>query len=217
MIKQDFHIENLQYPYLKLKPNRGMKTPVKITMGVFCGVAVVVGVLGIFVLPNPIIQNSSFTCTLTEGNPQGPYYIAGAPYKNKLGQSIEGQKLIISGQVLNQNCDPVPDAIVDVWQTDSNGNYYFEDFTLRGKIKADKHGQYKLETIFPGKYSEAGVIRPAHIHLKVSSPSLPSHTTQLYFEGDEHHDFFVNPSLILKLDETDGIKYSEFNFVIFTP
>jgi len=40
---------------------------------------------------------------------------------------------------------------------------------------------------------------------------------QLYFEGDEHYDFFVKPSLILKLDEKDGIKYSEFDFVIFTP
>ena len=174
-------------------------------------------VLGVFVWPNPVMQSSSFACALTEGNPQGPYYIAGAPNKEKLGDELEGQPLIISGQVLNHNCDPVPEAIIDVWQTDSNGNYYFEDFTLRGKIKADEHGQYKLETIFPGKYSEAGFMRPAHIHVKVSAPSLSSHTTQLYFEGDEHHDFFVRPSLILKLDEKDGTKYSEFDFVIFTP
>jgi len=189
----------------------------KKTVGIVISVILVVGALGIFVWPNPVTQNPSFACALTEGNPQGPYYIPGAPYKEKLGQTLEGQKLIISGQILNQNCDPVPEAIVDVWQTDSNGNYYFEDFTLRGKIKADESGQYKLETTFPGKYSEAGFMRPAHIHVKISVPSLPSHTTQLYFEGDEHHDFFVKPSLILKLDEKDGIKYSEFNFIIFTP
>ena len=175
------------------------------------------GVLGIFVWPNPVIQNPSFACALTEGNPQGPYYIAGAPYKEKLGEALEGQKIIISGQVLNQNCDPIPEAIIDVWHTDSNGNYYFQDFTLRGKIKADENGQYKLETRFPGKYSEAGFMRPAHIHVKVSAPNLSSHTTQLYFEGDEHLDFFVKPSLILKLDEKNGTKYSEFDFVIFTP
>ncbi len=175
------------------------------------------GVLGIFVWPNPVIQNPSFACALTEGNPQGPYYIAGAPYKEKLGEALEGQKIIISGQVLNQNCDPIPEAIIDVWHTDSNGNYYFQDFTLRGKIKADENGQYKLETRFPGKYSEAGLMRPAHIHVKVSAPNLSSHTTQLYFEGDEHLDFFVKPSLILKLDEKNGTKYSEFDFVIFTP
>jgi len=189
----------------------------KKTVGILVPVIIVVGVLGIFAWPNPVFQNPSFACALTEGNPQGPYYIAGAPSKEKLGDTLEGQLLIISGQVLNQNCDPIPDAIIDVWQTNSKGNYYFEDFTLRGKIKADELGQYKLETIFPGKYSQAGIMRPAHIHVKVSAPSLSSHTTQLYFEGDEHHDFFVRPSLILKLDEKDGIKYSKFDFVIFSP
>ena len=189
----------------------------KKTIGVLASIIMVGGVLGIFVWPNPVIQNPSFACALTEGNPQGPYYIAGAPYKEKLGETLEGQKIIISGQVLNQNCDPIPEAIIDVWHTDSNGNYYFQDFTLRGKIKADENGQYKLETRFPGKYSEAGFMRPAHIHVKVSAPNLSSHTTQLYFEGDEHLDFFVKHSLILKLDEKNGTKYSEFDFVIFTP
>ncbi|MCH8973079.1 MAG: hypothetical protein IH814_02950 [Thaumarchaeota archaeon] len=189
----------------------------KKTIGILASIIMIGGVLGIFVWPNPVIQNPSFACALTEGNPQGPYYIAGAPYKEKLGEALEGQKIIISGQVLNQNCDPIPEAIIDVWHTDSNGNYYFQDFTLRGKIKADENGQYKLETRFPGKYSEAGLMRPAHIHVKVSAPNLSSHTTQLYFEGDEHLDFFVKPSLILKLDEKNGTKYSEFDFVIFTP
>ena len=189
----------------------------KKAIGILVSIIMVGGVLGIFVWPNPVIQNPSFACALTEGNPQGPYYIAGAPYKEKLGEALEGQKIIISGQVLNQNCDPIPEAIIDVWHTDSNGNYYFQDFTLRGKIKADENGQYKLETRFPGKYSEAGLMRPAHIHVKVSAPNLPSHTTQLYFEGDEHLDFFVKSSLILKLDEKNGTKYSEFDFVIFTP
>jgi len=185
----------------------------KKTVGILVPVIIVAGVLGIFAWPNPVFQNPSFACALTEGNPQGPYYIAGAPSKEKLGEALEGQLLIISGQVLNQNCDPITDAIIDVWQTDSNGNYNFEDFTLRGKIKADELGQYKLETIFPGKYSE----RPAHIHVKVSAPGLSSHTTQLYFEGDEDYDFFVRDSLILKLDEKDGTKYSKFDFVIFNP
>jgi len=89
-------------------------------VGILIPVIIVVGVLGIFAWPNPVFQNPSFACALTEGNPQGPYYIAGAPNKEKLGDGLEGQPLIISGQVLNQNCDPVPEAIIDVWQTDSN-------------------------------------------------------------------------------------------------
>jgi len=116
--------------------------------------------------------------------------------------------------VFDYNCNPVPGAIIDIWQTDSKGNYYFEDFTLRGKIHADENGIYHLETIFPGKYSESGVVRPSHLHVKVSSPEGEPLTTQLYFDGDEHHDWLVKPSLILQINETDGIKYSEFDFTV---
>jgi len=171
-------------------------------------------VLGSMLWQNDGLQNSNYPCALTEDNAEGPYYIADAPQKEKLGESLEGQKLIISGHVFDYNCNLISGAIIDVWQTDSNGEYYFEGFTLRGKIHADENGMYHLETIFPGKYSESGVIRPAHLHVKVSSPEGEPLTTQLYFAGDEHHDWLTKPSLILKLNETDGIKYSEFDFTI---
>ncbi|WP_316504938.1 hypothetical protein [Nitrosopumilus sp.] len=182
---------------------------------------VAVPVITVLVLGSLLWQNSGmqnldeYPCALTKDNAEGPYYIAGAPQKEKLGKSLEGQKLIISGHVLDYNCNPVPDAIIDVWQTDSNGKYYFDDFTLRGKIIVDGNGMYTLETIFPGKYSELGSFRPAHIHVKVSSPASPPLTTQLYFEYDEHHDLLVKPSLILDYDEdVNGIRHAEFDFVI---
>ena len=171
-------------------------------------------VLGSVLWQNDGLQNFDYPCALTEDNSEGPYYIADAPQKEKLGESLEGQKLIISGHVFDYNCDPVSGAIIDVWQTDSNGEYYFEGFTLRGKIHADENGMYNLETIFPGKYSESGTFRPAHLHVKVSSPEGEPLTTQLYFADDEHHDWLTKPSLILKLNEIDGIKYSEFDFTI---
>ena len=123
-------------------------------------------------------ENSNYLCALTDDNAEGPYYIAGAPQKERLGDALEGQKLIISGNVLDYNCNPIPGATIDVWQTDSKGKYYFEDFTLRGKITSDANGMYHLETIFPGKYSELGSFRPAHIHVKVSSPEGEPITTQ---------------------------------------
>ena len=172
-------------------------------------------IIGTLIFAWPALQNSNFACPLTESNPQGPYYLAGAPYKEKFDE-LPGQRLVITGTVLNQDCQIVPNAIIDTWQTDSNGNYYFEDFTLRGKITADENGQYTIDTIFPGSYSEGGVNRPSHLHLKISEPGMASHTTQLYFEGDEHVDFMVKPSLILLLEEQDGILYSNFDFVIFT-
>ena len=177
-------------------------------------IAVII-IFGGFIFAWPTLQNSTFACPLTENNPQGPYYIAGAPFKEKFDEML-GQRLIITGTVMNQDCNVVPNAIIDLWQTDSDGNYYFEDFTLRGKVIADENGEYVIDTIFPGSYSEDGLARPSHIHLKVSAPGMTSHTTQLYFEGDEHHDFMTRPSLVLSLNEQDGILHSYFNFVIFT-
>ena len=179
---------------------------------------ILIGILivaGGFVFAWPTLQNFAFACPLTESNPEGPYYIAGAPYKEKFDE-MPGQRLIITGTVMNQDCDVVPNAIIDLWQTDSDGNYYFEDFTLRGKVTAGEDGQYTIDTIFPGSYSEEDITRPSHIHLKISAPGMPSHTTQLYFEGDEHHDFMTRPSLILGLNELDGVLHSNFDFVIYT-
>ena len=172
-------------------------------------------VLGSILWENGGTPNSDHLCVLTEDNAEGPYYIEGSPTKKKLGTSLDGEKLIISGNVLDYNCNPVPGALVDIWQTDADGEYYFEDFILRGKIHADENGNYTLETIFPGKYSEAGVFRPAHLHVKILSPEgEPSLTTQLYFANDEHHDWLVKPSLILELNQMNGIHYGEFDFVI---
>jgi protocatechuate 3,4-dioxygenase beta subunit len=160
------------------------------------------------------MPNSDNPCTLTAENPEGPYYVLGSPQKEKLGEFLDGQRLVISGNILDYNCDPVPNAIVDVWQTDSQGEYHFEDFTLRGKVHANENGFYSIDTIFPGIYSEAGQFRPAHLHLKVSSPEGSSLTTQLYFAGDKHHDWLTSSSLILDLNDVDGVKYAEFDFVI---
>ncbi len=170
--------------------------------------------LGSVLWQNDGLQSFNHPCAPTEDNAEGPYYIAGAPQKEKMGESLDGQTLIISGHVLDYDCNPMSGATIDVWQTDSDGKYHFDDFTLRGKIQADENGMYHLETIFPGKYSESGIIRPAHLHVKVSAPEVEPLTTQLYFAGDEHHDWLVEPSLILKLNEKDGIMYSEFDFVI---
>jgi len=181
--------------------------------GITAGI-ILIGVFGLTVWPNPVFQNPAYACQLTQGSPQGPYYIAGAPYKERLGIGMDGTSLVITGMILDQNCDPIPGGVIDVWQTDDSGNYHFEDYTLRGKIVSDENGMYILDTILPGKYSAAGSIRPAHIHLKVSAPGQNSHTTQLYFEGDPDFDFFVKDSLVLKLEEKNGIMYSEFDFVI---
>ena len=177
---------------------------------------VVIIAIGSMLLQSPTIQSIGYPCLLTEDNAEGPYYIENAPTKEVLGASMEGQRLIVSGQILDRNCDPVSNAIVDVWQTDTNGEYYFEDYTLRGKIYADNDGRYTLDTVFPGKYQDGGIFRPAHLHVKIFSSEdyQESLTSQLYFAGDKDHDWLVKQSLIMDYKEIDNVQYSEFDFVI---
>jgi len=182
------------------------------------GVTIIAVVIGIFFVLGFIQEQElqSYQCRPTPDNPQGPYYIAEAPFKEIFGESLEGERFHLTGKVLNQDCQPIPGAVLDFWHTDSFGNYDHEGYTLRGRIQTNQNGEYFLDTVFPEKYGEFGFMRPRHIHLKVHAPDEPTLTTQLYFENDSDRDIFVKDGLILKLSESDGLKKSSFDFVIRT-
>jgi protocatechuate 3,4-dioxygenase beta subunit len=162
------------------------------------------------------LQQQAQSCKLTESNIQGPFYKEGAPFKQVLREGLGGERLVLSGKVLNMRCEPVEGAVLDFWQADSNGNYDNEGFTLRGKVKTDKDGKYLLDTIIPKEYGQGIAIRPSHIHVKVGIPGQSTLTTQLYFEGDTYNesDLFIKDSLIMKVVEENGTKKANFDFVI---
>lgn len=164
----------------------------------------------------PPQQQQTQSCKLTESNIEGPFYKEGAPFKQVLREGLEGERLVLTGKVLSESCEPIQGAVLDFWQANSNGAYDNEGFTLRGKIKTDKDGQYLLDTIIPKEYGQVNAVRPSHIHVKVGIPSQSILTTQLYFEGDPYNesDPFVVPSLIMKVTEENRTKKANFDFVI---
>ena len=174
--------------------------------GLGIGVTIIATVIGIIFVLGFIQEQElqSYQCRPTPDNPQGPYYIAGAPFKEIFGESLEGERFHLTGKVLNQDCQPISGAVLDFWHTDSFGNYDHEGYTLRGRIQTNQNGEYFLDTVFPEKYGEFGLMRPRHIHLKVHVTDEPTLTTQLYFENDSDRDIFVKDELILKLSEGDG-------------
>ena len=65
-------------------------------------------------------------CNLTEPTAQGPEYKAGPPFKQgqDFAKGLQGQRLELSGRVLNMaTCKPVQGAVLDLWQTNSSGDY----------------------------------------------------------------------------------------------
>jgi protocatechuate 3,4-dioxygenase beta subunit len=157
-------------------------------------------------------------CNLTESTGQGPEYKAGAPLRQgqDFAKGLQGQRLELSGKVLNTaTCKPVQGAVLDLWQTNSSGDYDYKGFNLRGKIVTDKDGKYLLDTIYPARlHGEGNITRPSHIHVMVGVPGQPIITTQVYFEG-QPRDSAVKDSLITKpLTDANGTKIANFDFVI---
>jgi len=119
---------------------------------------------------------------------QGPFYLANAPsIQNDLLADVSepGRRLTLSGQVLNLDCtQALPNTELDIWHADESGNYDNVGFNLRGTTTSNAQGFYVFETIFPGKYLNGAVYRPAHIHFKITPPGFGTLITQLYFSGD---------------------------------
>lgn len=160
----------------------------------------------------------------TETTVLGPFYVEGAP-EREWGESIaqglteNDETLVIHGRVVGLDGEPVAGAVVDVWQTNSNGMYDIQDpeqpeHNLRGRYRADSTGNYQINTIRPTKYpiptdGPVGDLlratnrhpwRPAHVHAIVSKPGYATLTTHLFDSADKYLDsdvvFAVKPSLI---------------------
>ncbi len=160
------------------------------------------------------VEPTPCSATLTPSNPEGPFYSPGAPERISLIESgMAGTPVLLVGRVMTTNCDPLPGALLDFWQTDVYGEYDNEGFELRGMLFADENGNYQLETILPGLYPG----RPAHIHVKVTPTGRAEHTTQIYFPGSQFGDAddFVDSALIAALEEATGGNFiATFNFVM---
>jgi protocatechuate 3,4-dioxygenase beta subunit len=112
----------------------------------------------------------------------GPFFRKGAPNQRTLRQAGEpGFPLLVSGRVVNSQGQLVEGAAVDLWHADHAGRYDTRGYKFRTKVTPDAKGDYTVETILPGHYSD----RPAqHIHYLISAPGHKPLITQAYFATD---------------------------------
>jgi protocatechuate 3,4-dioxygenase beta subunit len=143
---------------------------------------------------------------LTQPQMEGPYYKADTPERTVLfEEGMPGTRLILAGYVLDQNCQPLPEAWLDFWQADANGEYDNTGYRLRGHQFTDAQGRYYLDTVLPGLY----LSRPIeHIHVKVRLEGGQEITTQLYFPQQPVE------GLTVTLEERSDFLAGYFNFVV---
>jgi catechol 1,2-dioxygenase len=142
---------------------------------------------------------------VTPSDMLGPFYREGAPFRGKITPPLEaGDILAITGRVWGHDSrEPLPGAVLDIWQADIRGEYEDkeENVRLRARITADEQGYYEYETIYPGRYAT----RPAHIHYIVRHPDYVKLVTQLYFRGDANNkNETIEEALITDLEEVEG-------------
>jgi protocatechuate 3,4-dioxygenase beta subunit len=102
-----------------------------------------------------------------------------------------GEPLLLDGQLLTVDGEPVEGAVVEIWQTDDAGVYLHPQdpgFAARdtsfqgyGESVTDEAGAWSFRTILPEVYGG----RPRHIHAKVRIEGETVLTTQIYFSGGD--------------------------------
>lgn len=151
--------------------------------------------------------------TPTPAQTEGPYYTPASPERTVLSEpGMAGTRLRLGGYVLDRACQPVPGALVDLWQADADGRYDNDGYRLRGHLFSDDQGRWQVETIVPAAYPG----RTRHIHVKVQAPGRDVLTTQLYFpdEPGNARDPLYSKALLLRVAGDAEAKIARFDFVL---
>ncbi len=168
----------------------------------------------------------------TESTVFGPFHRESAPELpagGNIGPRDEsGVPTIVSGRVLDLNGAPIENALLDVWQADSEGLYdsqlpALDELHMRGKFRSDRDGRYLVRTVRPVAYeipsdgTVGGMLsatnrhawRPAHIHFVVSADGYQPVTTHIFDSTDRYLKsdtvFAVKESLICDFVEHDRV------------
>jgi protocatechuate 3,4-dioxygenase beta subunit len=113
------------------------------------------------------------------------------------GQAV-GQRIIVTGRLLDGGGRPIRGSLVEIWQANASGRYRHRadrwpgaldpNFTGAGRALTDEDGTYRFTTVKPGAYpwgNHANAWRPAHIHFSVYGWAFAQRlVTQMYFPDD---------------------------------
>jgi len=133
----------------------------------------------------------------------GPFYVANAPeYENGANICLDGkgEPLIVAGRVNDLVGKPIPNAKLEVWQTNDDGFYDVQqkgiqpDSNLRGVFTSDNDGGYSFKSVKPRHYpipsdGPVGKLlgamgrhpnRAAHLHFIVTAPGYEPVITHIF-------------------------------------
>ncbi|MFO7544033.1 MAG: protocatechuate 3,4-dioxygenase subunit alpha [Trueperaceae bacterium] len=111
-------------------------------------------------------------------------------------EGVQGERIVITGRVIDGGGNGVPDAMLEIWHADASGIYPHPTdpdarsvdprFRGFGRARTDDTGRYRFETVKPGvSNADHGRFAP-HVQVHVFARGMLTHaTTRIYFEGDD--------------------------------
>jgi len=153
----------------------------------------------------PILDLVPVIETLTETTGPGPVWseisTEDADLTTNAGTGGEaiGERIVVTGHVLDESGNAVPGTLIEIWQANASGRYVHwretafpapldPNFIGVGQTITNETGEYRFITVKPGRYpwgNHPNAWRPSHIHFSLMGPSLGTRlVTQMYFEGD---------------------------------
>jgi protocatechuate 3,4-dioxygenase alpha subunit len=112
------------------------------------------------------------------------------------GPQAKGERVHLTVRVLDGNGEEVPDAMIEIWQANSDGKYNHPDdqqqkpvdpgFLGFGRMGTGEKGNCEFETIKPGRVPGPESIPQApHLNLAIFGRGMLKQLyTRIYFEGD---------------------------------
>jgi protocatechuate 3,4-dioxygenase alpha subunit len=136
----------------------------------------------------------------------GPFFSIGFSWlyrDNLAGPGVSGERVEISGRILDGDGNPVPDGIVEIWQVNSQGKYAHPDdpqekkveegFIGYGRVPTDGSGRFRFKTIKPGRVpGPDGSLQAPHLEISIFTRGLLRRLiTRIYFpdEASNAEDF----------------------------
>ena len=128
----------------------------------------------------------------------GPFFSIGLDWMNRanLAEGSAGERVAIRGRVLDGDGQPVPDAVLEIWQADAEGRYHHPEhadprnnatpFVGFGRIPTDDRGQFSFTTIKPGPvHGPDGEPQAPHLQISVFMRGLLRQlVTRMYFPDE---------------------------------
>lgn len=188
-----------------------------------------------------VAMNNDKPTGCTEPTVFGPFFLEDAP-EYQLGDDVAngatGEPCLVSGTIKSLDGKPIPNALINVWQADADGNYDVQYSHLahpqaRGILHADEQGHFHFKTILAEAYpipsdGPVGAMlkatnnhpwRPAHLHFMIDAPGYERLITHVFRDHDQYLDsdvvFGVRSTLIADwVKEADGTYSLKYDFVL---